>query len=201
MDLAPTALQSGFVMGVLIAGLLLAPRLGGIEALALRLAQLALAVVLMMLVFSATAAIEALLDIDFTEPPEPFAPEPPSLNAGAARHASVVGTAHMGVAVLLVSGGVAALRRWSALAPAFLLAGVLLVLFTSSPVEITNETSQIYRILIPPALESNATGDARNIANVVVLAAGALLIAATIHRRWGSAAEPDPAPATGARDD
>ena len=94
MDLAPTALQSGFVMGVLIAGLLPAPRLGGLAALALRLAQLVIAVVLMMLVLGATAAGEALLDIDLTEPPEPFAPDPPSLNAGAARHQSVVGTAH-----------------------------------------------------------------------------------------------------------
>ena len=54
--MAESGLQSGFVLAVLIASVLLANHLGGSAGLAQRAAQVGLGVVLMMLVFSATTA-------------------------------------------------------------------------------------------------------------------------------------------------
>ena len=187
MGTEASALQSGFVIGVVIAGLLLARQLGGVSAVALRFAQLTLALVLTMLVFGATLAVEGLLDIEFGVSGDvlesALGSDPGGAAPGVTQHTSVVGTVHTGVAIFLVAGGVAMLRRWNALAPAILLGGVLLMLFAASPGAITSDTFQLLGLLLPPAVDD--AGDARNIARVLVLLAGALLLAGAIHLRWG----------------
>ena len=97
-------LQSGFVIGVVVAALLFADRLGGATMLALRAAQLALGVVLAMLVLSATSAVQGPLDT-LGPSDQGFA----AVTVEFARRSSVVGTVHIGLAIIFVAGGVALL--------------------------------------------------------------------------------------------
>ncbi len=117
-------LQSGFVIGVVIAALLLADRLGGAAVLALRGAQLALALALVMLVLAATATVAG----PFEPALDPFEPSEREFREEAAEFArldSVVGTVHATVAITFVPLGAGLARRSRALAPAVLVAGVL----------------------------------------------------------------------------
>ena len=181
MDAEASGLQSGFVLGIVIASMLLAHRLGGTTILALRFAQLTLALVLTMLVFSATTTVDGLLGIQF-EVSDTMSFEPGDSDPGVVGHNSVVDTVHIALATLLVAGGAAILRRWGAIAPGFLLAGVLLMLFAGSSVGTLSGLYQMVVLLLPRELAD--AGDARNIARVLVLLVGALLLVWTIHREW-----------------
>lgn len=183
-----SGLQSGFVIGVVIAAMLLAHRFGGTTVLALRLAQLTLALVLTMLVFSATTAVDGLLGIQFELSDEVFGPGAGGTTPGIIEHTSVVDTVHMGLAIVFVAGGVLVSRRWSALAPGFLLAGVLLMLFSGSPSGALDNVYAVVGLLLPPTLAD--AGDARNIARVLVLLVGALLLIRVIYSQWER--EPNP---------
>ncbi len=180
MDAEASGLQSGFVLGIVIASMLLAHRLGGTTILALRFAQLTLALVLTMLVFSATTTVDGLLGIQFEVSDNMFETGGP--DPGLVGHNSVVDTVHMALATLLVAGGAAILRRWGAIAPGFLLAGVLLMLFAGSPADPVGGVYQMIGLLLPRELAD--AGDARNIARVLVLLVGALLLVWTIYREW-----------------
>ena len=61
--LSGSGLQSGFVLAVIIAAVLLANHLGGGAGLARKAAQVALGLALMMLVFSATTAFHGAPDV------------------------------------------------------------------------------------------------------------------------------------------
>ncbi len=184
MGVEAAGLQSGFVIGIIIAAVLLAHRFGGADMLALRAVQLSLGLVLMMAVFAVTTAVDALLG---TQPElfgDALAGDSTEGLAGLIQHNSVVGSIHLGLAIVLVAGGVGLSRRWHAIAPGFLLAGILLMLLSSTTVAPSGILSSFYLLgaLLPP----NATdaGDARNIARALVLLAGVALLVGTIHLRW-----------------
>ena len=184
MGVEAAGLQSGFVIGIIIAAVLLAHRFGGADMLALRAVQLSLGLVLMMAVFAVTTAVDALLG---TQPElfgDALAGDSTEGFAGLIQHNSVVGSIHLGLAIVLVAGGVGLSRRWHAIAPGFLLAGILLMLLSSTTVAPSGILSSFYLLgaLLPP----NATdaGDARNIARALVLLAGVALLVGTIHLRW-----------------
>ena len=183
MGVEAAGLQSGFVIGIIIAAVLLAHRFGGADMLALRAVQLSLGLVLMMAVFAVTTAVDALLG---TQPEfgDALAGDSTEGLAGLIQHNAVVGSIHLGLAIVLVAGGVGLSRRWHAIAPGFLLAGILLMLLSSTTVAPSGILSSFYLLgaLLPP----NATdaGDARNIARALVLLAGVALLVGTIHLRW-----------------
>ena len=199
MGIEAAGLQSGFVLGVVIAAFLLAGRLGGSEVLALRAAQLALGIVLTMLVVSATAAVIG--------PPDPhlvpssqglLSPESYEATVEFAKRSSVIGTIHLAVTIIFVAGGVALTRRWSALTPGFLLAGILLVLVgvpTGWPDGYGDPLYLLTGGLLPGL---RAIGDERTIVRVVVLLIGAVVLVATIYFRWERDSEDDPAEAADA---
>ncbi len=127
MGIEAGGFQSGFVIAVVIAALLLADRLGGATALALRGAQLALALALVMLVLGATATVAGPFEPNL-DPFEPSEAEIAEASADYAERSSVTGTVHIAVAIAFAALGVALLRKRRALAPGILLAGVLLLI-------------------------------------------------------------------------
>ncbi len=183
-----TGLQSGFVVAVLIAAVLLANKLGGSAALAQRACQVALGVALMMLVFSATAAfhgpqdlpledLAAMLDFDdqFLE-----------MSGQSAQRNSEVGTIHIGLGLIFVMLGVVLLHRLKVIAPSMLLGGVLLILLGApSGGSVASPLNVVFGLLggVMPGLVSE-TGNARDIARFVVLLVGVVLLAVLIHLRW-----------------
>lgn len=175
------SLQSGFVLVVVIAALLLADRLGGATALALRGAQLALALALVMLVLAATTTVAGPFEpnLDAFDPSET---EIASASADYAERRSVTGTVHIAAAIAFVALGVALLGKRGALAPAILLAGVLLLL-TGAPDAWPGGAGQ-WSAFLPFTAELADAGDARNVARLAVLAAGVVVLAVVIHLRW-----------------
>ena len=127
---AGSGLQSGFVLAVLIASVLLANHLGGSAGLAQRAAQVGLGVVLMMLVFSATTAFHGPSAVPATALETMFDSEQQltGLSNESAQRNSEVGTIHIGLGIVFVALGVVLFRRLSTITPAFLLGGVLLIL-------------------------------------------------------------------------
>ncbi len=132
-----TGLQSGFVVAVLIAAVLLANKLGGSLVLAQRACQVALGVALMMVVFSATAAFHGTPEILLAELDAMFDSEEQLLEAGSesAERNSEVGTIHVGLGIIFVVIGVVLLNKLSLITPALLLGGVLLYCWVHPPVQ------------------------------------------------------------------
>ncbi len=182
MGIEAGGFQSGFVIAVVIAALLLADRLGGVSTMALRGAQLALALALVMLVLGATATVAGPFEPNF-DPFEPSEAEVAEAGADYAERSSVTGTVHIAAAIAFVALGVALLRKRGALAPGILLAGVLLLI--GAPDAWPGAAGQwSYAAFFPFAPGLGDAGDARNVARLLVLAAGVVLLAVTIHLRW-----------------
>ena len=117
-------------MGAVILAVLVSNRLGDSAGLAKRAVQAALGIVLMMLVVSGTTAfygpptfsdegLEAAFETD-----EGVL----EMSRSTARRSSVAGTIHLGVAVGFIVLGAALYRRLTAVTPALLLGGILLLL-------------------------------------------------------------------------
>ena len=183
---AGSGLQSGFVLAVVIASVLLANHLGGSAGLAQRAAQVALGVVLMMLVFSATTAFHGPSAIPATALETLFESEQQlmELSNESAQRNSEVGTIHIGLGVIFVALGVVLFRSLSAITPAFLLGGVLLILLGAptggggaSPV-----MTGLFSAVVPGAFGD--AGDAHDIARFVVLLVGTMLLAGLMYFRW-----------------
>lgn len=191
MGIEAGGLQSGFVFAVVIGALLLADRLGGASALGLRGAQLALALVLVMLVLGATATVAGPFEptLDAFDPSEEEIAE---ASSELAERRSVTGTVHIAAAITFVALGVALFRKRGSLAPGILLAGVLLLLagVPDAWPGAAGQWSYAPFFLFAPELAD--AGDARNVARLVVLAASVVLLAVIIHLRWerGSGDEP-----------
>ena len=184
MGIEAGGLQSGFVIGVIIAALLLADRLGGASTFVLRGAQLALALTLVMLVLGATATVAGPFEpaLDAFDPSEE---EIASASSEFAERSSVTGTVHTAVAIIFVALGVAFSRKWRALAPGILLAGVLLLLTGATDAWPGTYAAPIYSPFFAWASgAAGEAGDARNVARLVVLAAGVVLLVVMIHFRW-----------------
>ena len=179
-SLTDSGLQSGFVLAVVIGAVLLARYLGGSAGLAERVAQVALGLALMMLVFSATTAFHGLPAIPAGELVAAFDSESQFLDRAAesSQRSSEVGTIHIGLGILFVALGVVLVRRLSVITPPFLLGGVLLILF-GAPTGSEGGLGQLGSLLgaLGPVLGTvGDAGDAREIARFVVLLAGVLLL-------------------------
>ncbi len=185
MGIEAGGLQSGLVIGVIIVALLLADRLGGASTFALRGAQLALALTLVMLVFGATATVAGPFEpaLDAFDPSQEEIAE---ASAEFAEHNSVTGTVHIAVAVIFVALGVAFSRKWRALAPGILLAGVLLLLTGATDAWPSTYAASIYNspFFAWASGAAGEAGDAHKVARVVVLAASVVLLVVMIHFRW-----------------
>ena len=183
--MAESGLQSGFVLAVLIASVLLANHLGGSAGLAQRAAQVGLGVVLMMLVFSATTAFHGPSTIPATALETLFESEQQlmELSNESAQRNSEVGTIHIGLGIIFVALGVVLFHRLSAITPAFLLGGVLLILL-GAPAggEGTNPLNALFSAVVPGGFGD--AGNARDIARFVVLLVGAMLLAGLMYFRW-----------------
>ncbi len=204
-------LQSGFVIAAIIAAVLVANRLGGDGALALRVVQVAVGLALVLLVFSATAA--------FHEPPgapsqdvfsaqfeavdglEDVQEELAAFAEQSAQRDSEVGTIHVGLGIIFVAAGVALFRWLRAIPPGFLLGGVLLLLL-GAPAgdgglgDLFGGLEAFYGSLFPGG--AGEAGTARDVARFVVLLAGTLALLWVALWRWEllpSQDEPPAAPA------
>ena len=187
------SLQSGIVVAVLIAAVLLAERLGGDDDLARKGSQIAVGLVITLAVFAGTAAFMG-------------SPDPPATDAGvfgggtsenqqeqeeykaflkdSAQRASEAGTVHIGLGITLVAIGGAAVRRLKAIPAALLLGGILLVLLGAAPTgggSGTDTLSLIYAGLLGQVTDA---GQARDIVRFVVLLAGTALLLGFIIWRW-----------------
>ena len=153
-------LQSGFVLAVLVAAVLLADRIGGSDELGRRLFQIALAAVAAFLVVAVSGLI--------------FDPGDAFTGAGGfgdedatdgADEYLAAQTAQVGAGAVLVILGLSMMRRFTTLPVAIMLGGVLLVVFggSRSPAGATSIFA-IFSTFVP------ASDDAQ-VANILVLAA------------------------------
>ena len=186
-SLTDSGLQSGFVLAVVIGAVLLARYLGGSAGLAERVAQVALGLALMMLVFSATTAFHGLPAIPAGEFEAAFGSDSQFLDrAGeSSQRSSEIGTIHIGLGILFVALGVVLVRRLSVITPPFLLGGVLLILF-GAPTASEGGLGQVESLLgmFGPVLGAvGDAGDGRGIARFVVLLVGVLLLMGLLYAR------------------
>ncbi len=194
-----SSLQSGFVLAVIIAAVLLAHRLGGPWGLAQKAAQVALGVILMMLVFSATAAFHGWPQV------------PPGILQGAMEHdtelvdamnayageVSQIGTIHIGLGIIFVALGVVLLQKTRAVSPGLLLGGILLILLGGRPEGVADDRNPLFAATaffldLPGTL--GEAGTPREAARFVVLAIGTLLLAGLLclwNRKSGTAESND----------
>ena len=130
--LSGSGLQSGFVLAVIIAAVLLANNLGGGAGLARKAAQVALGLALMMLVFSATTAFHGAPDVPIDQMESIFESDGPEefleASRDSAARSSQVGTIHIGLGIIFVALGVVVFTKLGGLTPGLLLGGVLLIL-------------------------------------------------------------------------
>ena len=181
--MSESGLQSGFVLAVLIASVLLANHLGGSAGLAQRAAQVGFGVVLMMLVFSATTAFHGPSAVPATALETMFDSEQQltGLSNESAQRNSEVGTIHIGLGIVFVALGVVLFRRLSTITPAFLLGGVLLILL-GAPAGGEGTFARLFSAVVPGGFGD--AGNARDIARFVVLLVGAMLLAGLMYFRW-----------------
>lgn len=186
--LAESGLQSGFVLAVVIAAFLLARYLGGTGGLTRSITQVALGLVLMMLVFSATTAFHGPSAIPLTELGTMLESERQlmELSNESAQRNSDVGTIHIGLGIIFLALGAILFRKLSAITPAFLLGGILLILFGApaggGELGQINPLFGLLDAVVPGTL--NDAGNSRDIARFVVLLVGATLLAGLIYFRW-----------------
>ncbi len=186
--LSGSGLQSGFVLAIIIGAVLLGNYLGGSAGLAQRIAQVALGLTLLMLVFSATAAFHGppAISLADLEPSLGSEQEFMKLSAESSQRNSEVGTIHVGLGIIFVALGVVMFRRLRTITPAALLGGVLLILLGASTegvgLDIANSLGSLLSAIVPGILGD--AGSARDIARFVVLLVGAVLLTGLIYFRW-----------------
>ena len=135
------SLQSGFVVAVLIGGLLLAERLGGDEGFARKATLAAVAIALALLVTSGTTAFlwppDVPEDVNFfsnsSSQSDQAQAELLDYSKASTHRASDAGSIHVGIGILLALTGGLFIRRWRALGLGILLGGVLLLLLGAVP--------------------------------------------------------------------
>lgn len=186
-SLASSGLQSGFVLAVIIGAVFLAGYLGGAAGLAQRAAQVALGLALMMLVSSATTAFHGLPALPAEGLDALFESDSQVLDrfAESAQRSSEIGTIHIGLGILFVALGVVVVRKFSVLTPAFLLGGVLLILF-GAPAVTEGGLGPVNALGLLGSIVPGGLGDAgegRAIARFVVLLVGVLLLTWLLYSR------------------
>ncbi len=184
--------QSGFVLAVIIAAVLLAGRLGGASGLALRTAQVALGLTLVLVVFSGTSAFYGPADVwSVSDAGEIYG----NFFDQSVLRASDVETIHLGLGILFVAFGVILLRGYKVMTPSLLLGGILLILLGSSGTGgqgVLGQVLPFYGGVFSEGVNSDISlmGDAgttRQVVRFVVMLLGAGLLAVLIWHRWGSA--------------
>jgi hypothetical protein len=208
-EIGALSLQSGFVIAAIIAAVLVANRIGGDGALALRVTQVAIGLALVLLIFSATAAFrgppsapsqdlfgaEVESGDELRAAQEEFA----AFAEESAERNSEVGTVHVGLGIIFVAAGVALFRRLRAIPPGFLLGGVLLLLLGAPAggglTDLLSGLGAFYGTVFGgSAAEAGMT---RDVARFVVLFAGTLVLLWAAFWRWEflpSESEPPAAP-------
>jgi len=202
IGLGASNLQSGFVVAVLIAAVLLAGRLGGDEALSRRAVQVAIGVALTLTVFAGTTAFlrapeapeGSLFAGDFTNEREAerFADKLSDFAEDSAQRSSEIGSVHLGIALVLIIAGAALQRSLRVIPAGVLLGGVLLLILGSSPVGGLENLLGGFGAVFGSVSPGDA-GQTRDIVRFVVLAGGTILLLEFVFWQWESA----PAPARG----
>jgi len=184
------SLQSGFVIAVLIAAVLVADRLGGDEVLARRGIQVVIGLALTLAVFSGTTAFirspeppdstifETTSDSDSEEAQEKLQ----EFAQKSAQRASESGSVHVGLGMVLAVVGGILLRRMRAIPSGFLLGGVLLLLLGAGAggEDFSNFLTSFYGSF----LGGGDAGQSRDIARFVVLLAGTIVLLGLTWWRW-----------------
>lgn len=154
-------LQSGFVLAVLIAAVLLMDRLGGTEELGRRLYQVALAAVFAFLVVSVTALI--------FDPGDELLRNVGGNGSDAAEDAAdkiaAADTTQIGGGIVALLVGLAMMRRWTTLPLGFMLGGLLLLLLGGTRGASSSNVLVFFGTAFPAS-------DGAKIANALVLAGG-----------------------------
>jgi hypothetical protein len=215
-------LQSGFVLAVVLGAVLFAGRLGGTEEVARRIYQVALAATLAFVVIagvtafirppSAPAGLISGSSSSSSSSSDGFTGDSSSSSSSSptdksttayfkdvADHAATARSVRAGVGLLILIGGLAALRRRPTVALGTALGGLLLLLFGGSAAssnggsDIYSSLLGVYSGLIGSALGTSSRG--LDIAHFGVLAGGtvALLLFGLIH--WDADAPAVAAPA------
>jgi hypothetical protein len=184
------ALQSGFVVAVLIAAIFLAERLGGDEVLALRGIQVAIGIALTLVVLAGTTA--------FIRPPEtPDASffdsisgtdsereqeELQSFVQESARRGSEAGSVQVGLGVVFALLGGILLHRMKAIPPGFLLGGLLLLLLGAGAGG--QDSVNLLTSFYGASLGGGDAGQARDTVQFGVLLIGTLVLLGLTWWRW-----------------
>lgn len=185
LGLGALGLQSGFVIAVIIAAVLVANRLGGDGQLALRATQVAIGVAILLLATSATTAIldtpsspgQNFYDGGFDSSSEDELSE---FVEESAERSSETGTVHLGVGFVLMATGVALHRILRAIPPGLILGGLLLLLLGSS----AGGISSLNILTLAYGDVGSDAGTAREVLRVLVLLAGTLLLLWCVYLRW-----------------
>lgn len=181
-------LQSGFVLAVLVAAVLLADRIGGAPELARRLFQVALGVLIAFTVVGGTAAFIRMPE--FTDTDSGFSSGDSDSQQqedfeDIANRNSAKSSIHVGAGVVALVLGIAWLRRLATLSLGVVLAGLLLILFggvTQTSSSTTDAFSLLYSTLLGAALGS--VGQAAAIAHFVMLLGGSLALFLFGYTQW-----------------
>lgn len=185
-------LQSGFVLAVLLAAVLLTERLGGTEELVKRGYQLALGLTVTFLVVSSTTAFvrapeipkEAGGDISFEEGSQAEEEQELTFFRESTQNASEVATIHLGLGIALGMAGLAGLRRWRVVPIGLVLAGLLLLIFGGGG------TRSVSAIDLYDVSTLVGAGMVHDTVRFVVLFIGAAVLIGAGYLRWE--AEPPP---------
>lgn len=200
-------LQSGFVLAIVLAAFFFAERLGGSDQLAKRAFQVGLGVVLALAVIAGTTAFvrtpsapASLMQNSFGSSDSSNQSLQPvkDYSRDAANHDSTRDMIHAGVGVLLLVGGIAALKRMPATALGAALGGLLLILFggVRTPTPSADQTGlnaffSLYSSLIGGVIGGPSRGV--DIAHFVVLAGAAVVLYSFGLICWDARREPQAA--------
>lgn len=193
------------VLAAVVIAVLLAERLGGSRALARRLFQAALGLVLALAVVAGTNAFLRPPEVDLSDlgglgalggdlsslPTDALQPD---LIEDLANNASETASVQAGVAIAAVIAGLAAMTRYATTGFGVALGGVILTLFAGGNVGRTGDCTSIFNAGTPLL---GLASEGRDIAQFVVLVVGTLALLAFGVWRWDvrPGEEPDPAPA------
>jgi hypothetical protein len=184
-------LQSGFVLAVLVAAVLLVDRIGGAPELARRLFQVALGVVIAFTVVGGTAAFIRMPE--FTETSSDFSSDEDAaqreLFEDISNRNSAKSSIHLGAGVVAVVLGIAWLRRLATLSIGIALGGLLLILFGGLTQPTNASSSDIFSLFYSTFLGAaiGSAGRAAAIAHFVMLLGGSFALLFFGYAQWDRA--------------
>jgi hypothetical protein len=186
------SLQSGFVVAVIIAAVLLVDRLGGYEDLARKACQVALGIVITLTVFAGTASLIRLPDLPEsagifdvgTSESQDEQEELEQFIKDSAKKSSEAGTIHLGIGIALIAVGGLALLRLRVIPASLILGGILLVLLGAAPSEGGTRNDALSLLYAPFLGYATDPGQAHDAARFIVLLVGTVVLLGFISWRW-----------------